>query len=178
MDEDVNQLDFTQRLHQAFEEQAVVKTFKKGTLLTAAGDIEHRLFRIEEGAVKIYYLSELSEKIIRLGYSGSVLNSLSSFFSNTPSELYLETIRATKVRILDRATVRAIMNNSQGYALFLETILVQQLDRELDLLLDAPAQRLQRVLSRSPNLFQEVPLKYIAAYLRMSPETLSRIRNS
>ena len=41
-----------------------------------------------------------------------------------------------------------------------------------------PRQRLQRVLGRSPRLFQEVPHKYIASYLRMSPETLSRLLNS
>jgi len=37
---------------------------------------------------------------------------------------------------------------------------------------------LERVLTRSPQLFQEIPHKYIAAYLRMSPETLSRLLNS
>ncbi|MEO0734297.1 MAG: Crp/Fnr family transcriptional regulator, partial [Bacteroidota bacterium] len=34
----------------------------------------------------------------------------------------------------------------------------------------------RRVLARSPRLFQEIPAKYIANYLRMTPETLSRIR--
>jgi CRP/FNR family transcriptional regulator, anaerobic regulatory protein len=60
----------------------------------------------------------------------------------------------------------------------LETLLTQQIEREVDLLTASPTERLSRVLKRSPNLFQEVPLKYIANYLRMTPETLSRIRNS
>jgi hypothetical protein len=44
-------------------------------------------------------------------------------------------------------------------------------------LINAPAERYERVLKRSPKLFQEVPNKYIANYLRMSPETLSRLKN-
>jgi CRP/FNR family transcriptional regulator, anaerobic regulatory protein len=60
----------------------------------------------------------------------------------------------------------------------MESLIVQQIEREVDLLTASPTERLARVLKRSPNLFQEVPLKYIASYLRMTPETLSRIRNS
>lgn len=178
MNEEIDKLDFTQRIAMTFQEISATKSFKKGAFLTSEGETETSLFHIEDGAVKIYYLSELGEKIIRLGYNGSILNSLSSFLSGEPSELYIEAIRETKVKILPKGIVLDIMENSQGYARFLETVLTQQLDREIDLLLDSPIQRLERVLKRSPNLFQHVPLKYIASYLRMSPETLSRIRNS
>jgi CRP-like cAMP-binding protein len=66
----------------------------------------------------------------------------------------------------------------QQYTALLESLITQQIDREVDLLITSPTVRLTRVLQRSPNLFQEVPLKYIASYLRMTPETLSRIRSS
>jgi hypothetical protein len=59
----------------------------------------------------------------------------------------------------------------------LEDLVVQQLEREKDLLINAPGERFERVLTRSPKLFQEIPNKYIANYLRMSPETLSRLKN-
>ena len=66
----------------------------------------------------------------------------------------------------------------QQYIVLLESLVTQQIDRGIDLLIPSPTERLKRVLQRSPNLFQEIPLKYIASYLRMTPETLSRIRNS
>lgn len=53
-----------------------------------------------------------------------------------------------------------------------------EIEREIDILTFSPAERLNRVQERSPHLFQEIPSKYIAAYLRMTPETLSRIRKS
>jgi CRP-like cAMP-binding protein len=64
------------------------------------------------------------------------------------------------------------------YSVLLEQLVLQQMEREQDLLITSPVERYQRVLERSPMLFQEVPHKYIAAYLRMSPETLSRIKKS
>jgi CRP-like cAMP-binding protein len=57
-------------------------------------------------------------------------------------------------------------------------LIQQQMEREKDLLTAAPSERYKRVLERSPQLFQEIPTKYIASYLRMTPETLSRIKKS
>lgn len=54
----------------------------------------------------------------------------------------------------------------------LEGFVCGLLEREIDLLEPDPAQRYQMVLARSPQLFQHVPLRYIASYLRMSSETL------
>ena len=177
MSTDMDQLEFTQNLMKAFD-KAAVADYKKGHILTGEGSVENHLFLIENGAVKISYQSELNEHIIRLGYNGSILNSLTSFFSQTPSELIIETLRQTKVKVLNRSDVMQIAANSSGYPTFLERLICQQLDRELDLLQDSAGKRLERVLKRSPQLFQHVPLKYIAAYLRMSHETLSRIRKS
>jgi nitrogen-specific signal transduction histidine kinase len=83
---------------------------------------------------------------------------------------------------MPKAKLLALVHENQdslkGYIQLLETLVTQQIDREIDLLITSPTERLRRVLERSPNLFQQVPLKYIASYLRMKPETLSRIRNS
>ena len=79
------------------------------------------------------------------------------------------------------ALLKLVHENNESmkqYISLLENLVTQQIDREIDLLITSPVERLQRVSQRSPNLVREVPLKYIASYLRMKPETLSRIRNS
>ncbi|MGB0880460.1 MAG: Crp/Fnr family transcriptional regulator [Polaribacter sp.] len=177
MNEQISKLEFLYNISEAFKDIEAVP-FKKGDILTREGSVEKNLFFIEDGAVKIYYQSELNEHIVRLGYNGSILNSLTSFLNQTPSELIIEVIRETKVKILKRTQVINIIENSTGYGKFLEKLITEQLEREIDLLQDSPNKRLERVLKRSPHLFQHIPLKYIAIYLRMSPETLSRIRNS
>lgn len=64
------------------------------------------------------------------------------------------------------------------YNQLLEQLVLQQMEREQDLLINSPEERYRRVLQRSPQLFQEVPHKYIASYLRMTPETLFRIKKA
>ena len=70
------------------------------------------------------------------------------------------------------------LDNQNLWKQILEAFVIQQMDRETDLLTKSPEERFKRVLNRSPQLFQEIPHKYIASYLRMSPETLSRIKKS
>ena len=174
--------DFVQRVLQMFEQMEENQILSRGELLLREGQIDKYLYYIEQGAVKLYYLSEFEERIIRFGYDGSIINSLSSYLMETPSEFSIEAIRKTTVKRISKSKLSAVIAESPEtiaqYCKFLETLLSQQIDREVDLMVSSPTQRLNRVLQRSPNLFQHIPLKYIASYLRMNPETLSRIRNS
>lgn len=52
------------------------------------------------------------------------------------------------------------------------------MERERDLLIESPKERYLRVFKRNPKLFQIIPNKHIANYLRMSPETYSRLKKS
>lgn len=173
---------FQSRLLEAFDSLATTKTLAKGEFLIKEGDIERHLYLVEYGAVRVFYLTEFEEMIIRFGYKGSLITSLSSFIKGTPSEFYIEAIRKTVVKAVRRDDLLALAHQNMEaltqYAALLESMITQQIEREIDLLITSPTERLKRVLERSPNLFQEIPLKYIASYLRMTPETLSRIRNS
>lgn len=174
--------DFTGKLILSFENAAEQKVISKGQFLIKEGEVEKNLYFVTSGAIRVFYLSEYEEQTIRFGYEGSFINSLSSFIKGTPSEFYIQAIRKTTVKYISKEKLQALVNEDneslKQYIQLLETLVTQQIDREIDLLITSPVERLNRVLQRSPNLFQHIPLKYIASYLRMTPETLSRIRNS
>ena len=71
-----------------------------------------------------------------------------------------------------------IDGNQSIWKNILENLVCQLLEREIDILTTSPIERYRRVLKRSPTLFQEIPHKHIANYLRMSAETLSRLKKS
>ena len=168
---------FIQLLHQELEEVEEILTVERGGMLLTEGEVETHLYQLVSGAVRVFLLTEHEEQTVRFGYTGSVINSLSSFLSGRPSEFYIEAVRKSGYKRLSRERLELLITHQPlGYARFLEEVIVQQIDRERDLLTVSPSDRLKRVLERSPNLFQEIPLKYIASYLRMTPETLSRIR--
>jgi CRP-like cAMP-binding protein len=153
---------------------------KRNEYLIKEGQIEHHLYLVEDGALRVLFLTEHEEQTIRFGYKNSIINSLSSFLKSTPSEFYIQAIRQTKVVAIPKKMFYEFVNlnleNLQVYTQTLEDLVTQQIEREIDILTNSPLERLKRIEARSPQLFQEIPAKYIAAYLRMSPETLSRIR--
>jgi len=64
----------------------------------------------------------------------------------------------------------------RAWRILQEKALLGKIERETELLTFTPEQRVNRLLQRSPHLFQFIPRKYIASYLRMTPETLSRLK--
>ena len=158
------------------------KEFKRNEFLKISGSTDTNIYFIENGSVRIFMMDEKEERIIRFGYTGNIIVSLDSFLSGKPSDLYIEAIKRTTVRIASKKDFYEFVQSDEGHMKFwmniLEDLVLQQLEREKDLLINAPGERFERVLKRSPKLFQEVPNKYIANYLRMSPETLSRLKKS
>ncbi len=155
-------------------------TIQRDEYLVAEGMVDQYLYIVEEGAFKIYYINEYQEQIIRFGYPDSIMNSPVSFFTGAPSEFYIQALKkSVLLRIHRNDFYDYIKQNSTfllQYTQALEAIVTQLITRETDLLTASPTERYQRVFKRSPQLFQHIPAKYIASYLRMTPETFSRIR--
>ncbi|MBL1222574.1 Crp/Fnr family transcriptional regulator [Chryseobacterium sp. L7] len=158
------------------------KEFKRNELLKTSGSIDTDIYFVENGSVRIFMMDEDEERIIRFGYMGNIIVSLDSFLSGKPSDLYIQAIKKTRVRTASKKEFYEFIQSSEEHLKFwnsiLEDLVLQQMEREKDLLINSPKERFERVLKRSPKLFQEVPNKYIANYLRMSPETLSRLKKS
>lgn len=150
--------------------------------LSKAGQIENYLYLITDGALRAIYISKEEEFTVRFGYKGSVISSLDSFITGKPSQFYLQAIRATTAIRLERKLylefIKSDKENSEVHLELMNGLLNSMLEREIDLLTSSPFERYNRILERSPQVFQEIPLKYIASYLRMTPETLSRLRKS
>lgn len=160
-----------------WEEDCLVK---RNEYLTVQGSTDSRLFYVRSGCVRAFLQTEYEEHTIRFGYTGDVIAALDTYITGQPSSFYLQALRKTEVRTISKNAfkdfVRSTPNRFDAWVYLLELLVYQQLERERDLLISSPLERYLRVLDRSPAIFQEVPHKYIASYLRMTPETLSRLK--
>ncbi len=158
------------------------KVYKRNEFIKTKGSIDTNSYFIVEGSVRIFIHHEEEEKIIRFGYKNSLVAALDSFLTNEPSPFIIQAIKKTTVKVLKKKTFDKLMNTipemRNEWHRRLEELALQQTEREIDILTNSPRERYLRVLKRSPQLFQEIPNKYIASYLRMSPETLSRMKKS
>jgi CRP-like cAMP-binding protein len=155
-------------------------TIKRNEFLLKEGDFNSNTYLILSGSVRVFILDQEGiEHTIRFGYSDSFTGALDTFLVQKPTKFYIQTIKETKLQRMSKARFSSFLMNApenQGlWQQFLELLVHQQLEREIDLITYTPKERLMRVLERSPQLFQEIPQKHIASYLRMTPETLSRI---
>ncbi|WKS95351.1 Crp/Fnr family transcriptional regulator [Riemerella columbina] len=154
-------------------------TLKRHELIKNCGTTDTNLYYVVRGSVRIFIINKTAEHTIRLGYQGDFITALDSFISEKPSAMGIQAMKNTALKIIPKSQIQPLIkNHPERWIKMLETLLLQQVEREQDLLAATPQERYCRVLERSPKLFQEIPNRYIANYLRMSPETLSRLKKS
>jgi CRP-like cAMP-binding protein len=155
---------------------------QRGDYLVESGQVDSRIYLVLDGSLHTFIWQNNSELSIRFGYSGNLIAALDSFITETPTQLNIQALKQTTLSSLSKTTfMDFIHSNTERLDLWMQLqqlFILQMMQREQDLLTSSPAERYQRVRQRSPELFQEIPNKYIASYLRMTPETLSRIKKS
>lgn len=155
---------------------------RRNEFLKVKGSTDSNLYYIVSGSLRIFFEDEYEEQTIRLGYQGNLIAALDSFITDQPSDLYIQAIKKCDLKMISKAAylnfIESSPENLKLWQQIMGGLIYQQMEREKDILTYSPLERYQRVLKRSPQLFQEIPNKYIASYLRMTPETLSRIKKS
>ncbi|MCH2193855.1 Crp/Fnr family transcriptional regulator [Kordia sp.] len=157
-------------------------TLERNEYLKVKGTIDTNIYLVKSGSLRIFVIDEFEEHTIRFGYQNNLIAALDSFLNGKPSEFYIQALKKTTLKAISKENYTNFINsspeNKKLWLAILENFVLQQMERERDILTSSPLERYQRVLQRSPQLFQEIPNKYIASYLRMTPETLSRIKKS
>ncbi|TAD83088.1 MAG: Crp/Fnr family transcriptional regulator [Bacteroidetes bacterium] len=156
-------------------------TVERNEFLKVKGSIDTNVYYVESGSLRIFVLDDYEEQTIRFGYKENLIVSLDSFLTGKPSDLFIQAIKKSVIRVVSKQQIDRFLKkeiNKDLWTEILENLVVQQMEREIDILTNSPKERYERVLKRSPQLFQEIPNRHIANYLRMSPETLSRLKKS
>lgn len=155
-------------------------TLQRNEYLSLSGTTDTNIYYVKSGSLRIFVSNDKDEdQIIRFGYANNLMVSLDSYLTGKPSVFSIQALKKTDLRVITKKQLQDYLNRDHHSVLWnniLENLVLQQMEREIDLLTSSPEERYQRVLTRSPQLFQEIPHRYIANYLRMSAETLSRLQ--
>lgn len=179
----IHKLSTLQSLLQVLEghwESTIV--LKRNEFLVRKGMMHTHLYFVKTGSLRVFIEDEIEEHTIRFGYENSLITALDCFLTETPTAFYIQAIKRCKLKTISKEKYMKLINSNEMYKEVwndvLQNFVYQQIEREIDLITYSPQKRFERVFKRSPQLFQQIPQKYIASYLRMTPETLSRILKS
>ncbi len=156
--------------------------YEKGDFLLKEGTICKKSFVLESGIIRKFYLNEGKEITTEFYFKDDIALSFKSYISQEPSNEYLQVLEKTVVMVTDYDDVLKLQK-THPELIELELLFMQQyviwLDERLFHFhtLDAK-QKYQLLLNKTPHIIQNIPLNYIASYLGVSPETISRIRAS
>jgi len=153
---------------------------KDHTLLRENG-IGDQLFFLEKGVARIYYHKNDKEITEWIAMDRQFFLSITSFFERTPSHLAIHTLEPSQLYSIRQADFLRLADQFHPIEKLLRKMVTSSLilsQQRMDSIQSESAQqRYERLLDASPGIIQRVPLSYIASFLGVTLETLSRIRS-
>jgi CRP-like cAMP-binding protein len=159
-----------------------VKTFSKGELLLRQDEVCKFIYFIVSGTVIYYQLSNDGEEITTdFAFDGEWVTDNRSRITQTPSHLNIKAWDNTQVVIIQQRDIETLFTSIPSLErivrLLTEQAYVKLVQWSIDLQTLSAEERYQKLVEKSPQVFQKLPLYHIANYLGIAPKSLSRIRN-
>jgi len=158
----------------------VAKKFAKNEKILAEGEICENIYWIVKGLVRQFYYKNGKELTEYMATENTICMCIESLFLEQPTNLQIMAIEPTVLYCLPKARLEAVAMKSVNiqilYRKILEESLILSQIHADTLRFESAIDRYQKLVKRSPQLVLRAPLVYIASYLQMTPETLSRVR--
>ena len=156
--------------------------FTKGQMILSEGEVCKHVYYIERGLIRQFYFKNGKQITEHLGEDRSIFMSIESLFREEPTKLQVEALEPTWVYALPKQKLEQVALHNVNIQILYRKILEESLitsQIHADLVRFETAQaRYKRMCKLSPQVILRAPLVYIASYLQMTPETLSRVRSS
>lgn len=156
------------------------KIFDKNQVITRQGETEQFLSFVETGIIRFYIPDDENELTFNFSFDKEFTCAYDSFLTQTPSEYELQALTHTIVWQINYEDLQKVYAKTKaGHYLgrfAAEKLFLAKSKREIALLKYNAKQRYLRLFEEQPRILKHIPLKYIASYIGVTPQGLSRIR--
>ena len=156
--------------------------FAKGDMILKEGEVCRCIYFIDKGLVRQFYIKHGKEVTEHLGDDHSVFMCIESLFKEVPTQLQVEALEPCMIYALPKDRLERVALHNVNIQILYRKILEESLilsQVHADLVRFETAQdRYRRMCKLYPQVVLRAPLLFIASYLQMTPETLSRVRAS
>lgn len=172
---------FSQEELKIFNSLLKQKTVSKKTFLLQEGEVCNFEAFIVKGCVRTYYIDANGfEVILQFGIEQWWVSDIASFHEQSPSKLFIETLEDCELLYLTPETKEELLFKVPKFERVFRMMIQRNLSATQNRLINniaKPAQeRYLEFIAKYPTIPQRVPQHYIASFLGISPEFLSKIR--
>ena len=154
--------------------------FGKNEMVLREGETCNNIYWVVKGLVRQFYYKNGKELTEYMATENSIVMCIESLFLEQPTHLQIKTIEPTVLIAIPKVELEAVAMKSVNIQILYrkileESLILSQIHADM-LRFESAIDRYQKLVKRSPQLVLRAPLVYIASYLQMTPETLSRVR--
>lgn len=158
------------------------RTVLRRQVIHRAGDIAHSSAFVVSGCLRSYAIDQNGfEHILQFAAENWWISDMYSFTKNKASELNIDALLDTEVLLLSRSCQLSIFDRipkmERYFRILTENALAASNLRTIDYLRLPAKNRYQKFCDYYPSLIHSIPQKYIASYIGITPEFLSKLRS-
>jgi CRP-like cAMP-binding protein len=173
-------LTFSEEEWQVHQAALTRRWFKKGEHLLQEGQVCNHVSFINKGYFRTYNIVRDEERTQYFAFEHEYITDYCSFVTRQPTRDNIIAMEDTEVLQLDHTSMHAAFEKYPVWQKFgrliAEYVFVLVSFRSQDLLFKTPEELYLQLIKEKPHFIERIPLKYIASYLGVTPEALSRIR--
>jgi CRP/FNR family transcriptional regulator, anaerobic regulatory protein len=165
---------------EAFSKILHVKHFKKKEFLLQEGQICNKISFINSGCMRVFYNVDGVENTIQFFFGDSWYTDYTSFLTGQPTVENMQALEPCEVVQFSKIDIYKLYDS---YPVFdrVGRVMAENAFRSISqlnkmLTNEEPEERYLNLLKKRPELVEKIPQHYIASYLGLQPQSLSRIR--
>lgn len=164
------------------ESVLVPRKYPKGKLILQEGEVCRDILYIHSGLIRQFYQKKGKIVTEHIGVDGTIVMCIESLFREEPTKLQMEALENSLCYALPKKRLEEVALHNVNIQILYRKILEESLilsQVHADLVrFETALDRYRKMCKLMPKVVQRAPLNYIANYLQMTPETLSRVRSA
>lgn len=173
--------DFPNEALEELSSSIEIYELKKYEEFLRIGDVCRSWYFVEKGLMRTYYYKKGKDVTKAISQEGTAFSSYDSLFFGTPSNMAIQALEPSVVYALPKLKVEELCEKypqvERLYKKMIEYYFLVCQHRIESLQFETAEERYENLVSKIPHVLMRVPSFYIASYLSITPETLSRVRS-